>query len=73
MALSFRKQMIADERYESAGVFDVNNDGILDIVSGRYWYEGPDFQAQHIVGEVKADGEYFDDFSTIPMDINGDG
>jgi hypothetical protein len=73
MSLKFRMQLIADERYESAYAFDVNNDGVLDIVSGAYWYEGPDFAKKHPVGEVKAYGEYFDDFSTIPLDINGDG
>jgi hypothetical protein len=73
MPLSFRKVLIADERYESAGVFDVNNDGALDIVSGAYWYEGPDFRKAHRVGAVRAEGEYFDDFSTIPLDVNGDG
>jgi len=25
------------------------------------------------VGPVRAEGEYFDDFSTIPLDVNGDG
>ncbi len=73
MPLRFRKTLIADERYESAGVFDVNNDGVLDIVSGAYWYEGPGFRNQRLIGEVQAIGEYFDDFSTIPMDVNGDG
>ncbi len=73
MPLSFRKVLIADERYESAGVFDVNNDGALDIVSGAWWYEGPDFRRAHHIGEVRAEGEYFDDFSTIPLDVNGDG
>ncbi|MHB0857130.1 MAG: FG-GAP repeat domain-containing protein [Anaerolineae bacterium] len=72
MPLKFRKVLIADERYESAGVFDVNNDGVPDIVSGAYWYEGPDFK-QHPVGPVMAEGEYFDDFSTIAMDMNGNG
>ena len=31
MPLHFRKVLIADERYESAGVFDVDNDGVLDV------------------------------------------
>lgn len=73
MPLKFRKVFIADERYESAGVFDVDNDGVLDIVSGAWWYQGPDFKRRHPVGEVQAVGEYFDDFSTIPLDVDGDG
>jgi len=71
--LRFQTVLIADERYESAGVFDVNNDGVLDIVSGAYWYPGPHFDRQCPVGEVRAVGEYFDDFATLPMDVNGDG
>lgn len=73
MTPRFQKILIADERYESAGVFDVNNDGVLDIVSGAYWYPGPHFNRKCKIGPVRAEGEYFDDFSTIPMDINGDG
>jgi hypothetical protein len=73
MPLKFRKVMIADERYESAGVFDVDNNGVLDIVSGAYWYEGPDYRIRHRVGAVQAIDEYFDDFSTIALDIDGDG
>ncbi len=71
--LRFEKVLIADERYESAGVFDVDNDGRLDIVSGAYWYPGPRFERKCRIGEVRAVGEYYDDFSTIPMDVNGDG
>jgi len=72
-ALKFQKIHISDERYESAAAFDVNNDGILDIVSGAYWYPGPRFDRKCKIGDVLAAGEYFDDFSTIPMDVNGDG
>ncbi len=73
MALQFRKMLVADERYESAAVFDVDGDGVPDIVSGAYWYKGPDFAQAYRVGEVAANGEYFDDFATIPLDVNGDG
>jgi hypothetical protein len=73
MPLKWRKMLIADERYESAGLFDVNGNGQLDIVSGAYWYEGPKFRNKHRIGEVRAEGEYYDDFSTIAMDINGNG
>lgn len=71
--VKFRKQMIAAESAESVGVFDVNADQILDIVSGSYWYEGPLFLKRHFIGQVQRVNEYFDDFSTIPFDVNGDG
>jgi hypothetical protein len=73
MPLKWRKVWVSDETFESAGVFDVNNDGVLDIVSGGFWYQGPDFRKKHGVGPVKPAGEYFDDFSTIALDVNGDG
>ncbi|MEI7833344.1 MAG: VCBS repeat-containing protein [bacterium] len=73
MPVKFTKKWIADETYESAGVFDVNNDGILDIVSGAFWYEGPDFKKKHHIGNIQQEGEYFDDFSTLALDINGNG
>ncbi|HOF17734.1 MAG TPA: VCBS repeat-containing protein [Phycisphaerae bacterium] len=71
--LRFQKTFISDERYESAAVFDVDNDGVPDIVSGAYWYPGPRFDRKCKIGEVKAVGEYYDDFSTVPLDVNGDG
>src|SRR3954453_20166571 len=73
MPLRFTKKMIAGESFESAAAFDVNGDGILDIVSGAFWYEGPDFWLRHPIGDVQRIDEYYDDFSTIPLDVNGDG
>lgn len=71
--IQFKKQQIASESYESVGVFDVNGDEHPDIVSGAFWYEGPDFLNRSYIGEVARHGEYWDDFLTIPLDINGDG
>ena len=34
MPLKFKKSLISKETYETASVFDVDGDGILDIVSG---------------------------------------
>ncbi len=73
MPVRWKKAWVSDERYEAAGVFDVDKDGVLDIVSGAYWYQGPDFRKKHFIGEVKSFGEYYDDFSVIPVDVNGDG
>jgi len=72
--ISFKKQLIDPfNRCEAASVFDVNNDGILDIVCGEYWYEGPDFTTKHKICDITYDGNYLYDFSNYPMDVNGDG
>ncbi len=73
MPIKWKQAWVSDECYESCGVFDVNNDGVLDIVSGAWWYQGPDFKKKNPIGAVRAAGEYYDDFSTIPLDVNGDG
>lgn len=67
MPIRFTKKLIAAEGFESAAVFDVNGDGIPDIVSGAFWYEGPDFTLRHVIGSVQRVEEYYDDFSTIPL------
>ena len=69
----FEKSRIGDVTYEAASVFDVDNDGALDIVSGEYWFSGPDYDDRHKICDVQSQGDYFDDFSDYPMDVNGDG
>jgi hypothetical protein len=54
--IAFRKQLIASESAESVGVFDVNSDQQLDLVSGSYWYEGPAFQNRHLIGQNNRKG-----------------
>jgi hypothetical protein len=71
--LAFERAQISDTRYEAASVFDVNLDGALDIVSGEYWFAGPDFSMRQKICDVKPEGDYFDDFADFPMDVNGDG
>jgi hypothetical protein len=71
--IQFRKQMIASESFESVGVFDVNNDKLPDLVSGAFWYEGPGFVKRHVITQPTRFGEFYNDFSTIPMDVDGDG
>ncbi|WP_339877263.1 VCBS repeat-containing protein [uncultured Algoriphagus sp.] len=71
--VKFQKQVIAFESTESVGIFDVDNDGTLDLVSGSFWYKGPAYLHRFLIGQVKRFGEYYEDFSTIPMDVNEDG
>jgi len=72
MSLKFKKQLIDKVSYEAASAFDVNRDGKLDIISGEYWYEAPDWK-KHKICTVQREGEYYDDFSDIPLDVNGNG
>ncbi|HKI18465.1 MAG TPA: VCBS repeat-containing protein [Isosphaeraceae bacterium] len=58
--------------FEAAGVFDVDNDGKLDIVAGGSWYQAPNWKP-YPVRDVARVGTYFNDFSTLPLDVNGDG
>lgn len=71
--LQFDRQKISDTTFEAAAAFDINKDGKLDIVSGEFWYPGPDFKEKHKICLILPSGDYFDDFSDFPMDVNGDG
>jgi hypothetical protein len=73
MPVKFTRKLIAAESYESAGVFDVDGDGVPDIVSGGFWYKGPDFVRRYRIGTITPVAEYYDDFSTIALDVNGNG
>jgi hypothetical protein len=71
--MKFFRQKIDAGSYEAAAVFDVDQDGVLDIICGAYWYKGPDFTEKYKICDVRAEGEYFDDFSDYGLDVNGDG
>lgn len=72
-SLLFERRLIADEPYEATAVFDVDNDGVLDIVSGAYWYPGPNFEQKCYRGPVLEQSGYRDDFFSLPIDVDGDG
>ncbi|AGA29798.1 FG-GAP repeat domain-containing protein [Singulisphaera acidiphila] len=57
--------------FESAGVFDVDGDGQLDIVSGDTWYQAPSWTPSK-VRDVARQGTYYNEFATLPLDVNGD-
>ncbi len=70
----FKKHNISvTSSFEAAGVFDVDGDGKLDIVSGTTCYLGPDFKQSFKIRDVVRQGSYYNCFTTLPMDVNGDG
>jgi dienelactone hydrolase len=56
----------------AAAAFDVNRDGKLDIVTGAAWYEAPSWK-KHVVRDVEFIRGRYDDYSCLPLDVNGDG
>lgn len=76
--ITFTPYFVAAESFESVGVIDVNNDGRPDLVSGDFYYlnEGDAntlFRRRVRLGDQPAFAEYYDDFATIPLDVNQDG
>ena len=71
MAVQWTRKLIASEAFESAVAIDVDGDGVLDIVSGAFWYRGPDFFERYETLPVARFGEYYDDFSALPLPMPG--
>ena len=66
-----------DDKFDSEGgaIADINKDGKADVVSGPYWYAGPDFKTRKEIYEVKEvdPHTYSDVFLQFAPDLNGDG
>src|SRR5215471_14231905 len=70
--IPFTKHTIDLGQNEPAAFVDVNRDGKLDIVSGENWYEAPGWTRHHF-RSLFFTNNYIDDFSDLPLDVNGDG
>ncbi|MBW8870048.1 MAG: VCBS repeat-containing protein, partial [Acidobacteriales bacterium] len=78
--IPFRAVMIDNGASETAAVADINQDGRLDIVSGENWYEAarsssgqPASWTKHRFRELNFTSNYYDNFSDVPVDVDGDG
>lgn len=71
--VAFRRRSINPEsEFGACAAIDVNRDGRLDIVSGGFWYEAPDW-TRHTAREVELIRGRYDDYSNLPLDVDGDG
>jgi hypothetical protein len=76
---TFEKKAVTELFYaEGAAIGDFNHDGKMDIVSGPFWYEGPDFTVKHQYFEDALSksfdkNAYSKNFFAFAFDINGDG
>jgi hypothetical protein len=74
------KKTVLDKRFVSEGVAvaDVNKDGKIDVLTGEFWYEAPDWKP-HRLRPGKDDyregdkNVYSNTFACWADDINGDG
>ena len=45
---TFTRLQLSDQFWsEGANAGDLNNDGVKDIISGPYWWQGPDYKTRH--------------------------
>jgi len=75
-APAFEKHRLSDVFFcEGATYGDLNKDGTGDVVSGPYWYEGPDFTKKHELAEPKQFDplHYSDNFFAFTYDFDRDG
>ncbi len=72
---SFQRLQLTDQFFsEGATAADINRDGHVDIVSGPYWYAGPDFIERSEYYEAKPYDikGYSGNFLAFSYDFNGD-
>lgn len=73
----FRVQQLDEFAYAwGADVADVNRDGRQDVISGAFYYLGPDFRTRREFYEARTYNpgiEYINDMLTFANDWNGDG
>src|SRR4030095_14505640 len=72
----FEKHRLSDVFFcEGANFGDFDGDGVNDVVSGPYWYRGPQFTERNEREEPKASDplHYSNNFFAWPWDFNADG
>jgi hypothetical protein len=70
--IAFSMHMVDPGFSESIAVADFNKDGKLDILSAESWYEAPNW-TRHKIRDIPFNGNYIDNFSDLPLDVDGDG
>src|SRR5687768_15436295 len=68
----FEKKRLFVTNYQAANVADIDKDGKLDIVSGPYWFAGPNFEPQSFRAN-QGSKDYVHSNSDLPYDLDADG
>lgn len=59
--------------FSACAVDDIDRDGHPDILSGAWWYAGPDFREAKFVRHLPQIRARYDGYSHLPYDVDGDG
>jgi putative heme-binding domain-containing protein len=73
---SFDQVVLSEEFYsEGACLTDIDGDGKVDVVSGPYWYAGPEFRTRQAYASARRFSikGYSNHFFTFAEDFNADG
>ncbi|MBC8352089.1 MAG: VCBS repeat-containing protein [Planctomycetes bacterium] len=73
---TFDRHQLTDVYYsEGVSIGDINNDDVVDVIHGPYWFEGPSYETKHELYAAKAQNRqgYADNFFSWVYDFNGDG
>lgn len=71
------EKIVLQNKFYAEGAYhgDFNHDGKLDVVSGPFWYEGPDFKKVHEFYPAKPydKNTYSENFFSFSGDVDKDG
>lgn len=71
--LSFRVKLLAIDTNEGCDVGDIDRDGVMDVVAGRWWFAGPDYAPRPVRAIAEFGADYSATNGEFLYDIDGDG